>query len=600
LLKKTFLAWVFLCGGLSVFAQTMRVGPEFRVNTYTTSYQEQPRIARNGTGAFVVVWQSRLQDGSASGIYGRRYDAAGTALGPEFQVNTYTTGDQVSPAVALDSMGQFVVVWQSSLQDGSLNGIYAQRYNGSGAAVGSEFRVNAYTTSEQADPSVDYDGSGSFVVAWDSGCGGTYPCTGQDGEYAGIFAQRYTAAGAPSGTEFRVNTYTRDYQSYPVIGKADAGNFVVAWQSYQEGSGQGPFSYGITNQRYTSAGAKSGQDVQANSYTSGDQASPTLAVNGAGNFVVVWESATQDGSGYGIFAQRYNSAGTKQGSEFRVNTYTTGDQRAPSVAIDNAGNFTVVWRSTLQDGWASGVYGQRYDSSGVARGTEFRVNTYTAQDQRAPSVALDPATGNIVVVWSSAGQDGSFTGVYGQQFSSANCPAVSATSPANQTACPGASVIFTVSPSGLSPFTYQWARNNISIPDGGAVSGARTSTLRLTGVTTAMSGTYGCAVSDYCLPAATVTPTANLTVASNGQLPAAANNLKVQKVSGGASLKLTWNNSANATDYVVFQDASPHGSFGIVSGSSTSGLTGLTVSTPPGNMVNYLVSGRNTTCGIGP
>src|SRR5262249_44120879 len=155
--------------------------------------------------------------------------------------------------------------------------------------------VNAYTTNDQADPSVDCDGTGNFVVAWDSGCGTTYPCTGQDGSYGGIFAQRYAAAGAISGTEFRANTYTRDDQSYPAVGKADAGNFVVVWQSYQDGSGQGPFNYGIIGQRFTSTGVKSGQDFEVNTFTTGDQDSPSIAVNGSGNFVVVWESASQDG-----------------------------------------------------------------------------------------------------------------------------------------------------------------------------------------------------------------------------------------------------------------------------------------------------------------
>ncbi len=38
--------------------------------------------------------------------------------GPEFQVNTYTTGDQESPDVAMDGAGNFIVVWQSYGQDG--------------------------------------------------------------------------------------------------------------------------------------------------------------------------------------------------------------------------------------------------------------------------------------------------------------------------------------------------------------------------------------------------------------------------------------------------------------------------------------------------
>ena len=39
--------------------------------------------------------------------------AQGDPLGPEFRINTYTTDSQLVPALASDSCGNFVVVWQS-------------------------------------------------------------------------------------------------------------------------------------------------------------------------------------------------------------------------------------------------------------------------------------------------------------------------------------------------------------------------------------------------------------------------------------------------------------------------------------------------------
>src|SRR5690606_36401463 len=59
----------------------------------------------------------------------------------------------------------------------------------------------------------------------------------------------------------------------------------------------------------------------------------------------------------------------------RVNTYTTNFQRRPAVAMDSDGDFVVTWTSTYQDGSGYGVYGQRYDMNGNALGGEFRVNT---------------------------------------------------------------------------------------------------------------------------------------------------------------------------------------------------------------------------------
>ena len=76
--------------------------------------------------------------------------SAAAALGGEFQVNTYTTSQQSNPAVARDADGDFVVVWGSmgsSGTDTDYGSIHSQRYNSAGAAQGGEFQVNTYTTS---------------------------------------------------------------------------------------------------------------------------------------------------------------------------------------------------------------------------------------------------------------------------------------------------------------------------------------------------------------------------------------------------------------------------------------------------------------------
>ena len=52
-----------------------------------------------------------------------------------------------------------------------------------------------------------------------------------------------------------------------------------------------------------------------------------------------------------VFAQRYSSSGDPLGGQYRVNTYTTNNQIYPSVAIDPSGNHVVTWTSCwTQDG----------------------------------------------------------------------------------------------------------------------------------------------------------------------------------------------------------------------------------------------------------
>ena len=223
------------------------------------------------------------------------------------------------------------------------------------APSGAEFQVNSYTSAEQTIASVASDASGNFVVVW-----GSY---GQDGSGRGIFGRRFNAANVPQGAEFRVNSYTTNFQSFPHVALDANGNVVVVWENGQDGSASG-----ISGQRYNALGVAQGGEFQVNSYTTNRQANPRVSSDPGGNFVVVWASGGgQDGSLYGVFGQRFDAAGSPQGTEFRVNTYTSGNQYVNGVASDASGNFVVVWQSNAQDGSNQGIFGRRFDASGTPK-----------------------------------------------------------------------------------------------------------------------------------------------------------------------------------------------------------------------------------------
>ena len=359
-----------------LLSDVVAVGPLLRVNTFTTGIQTNAAVAMDASGDFVVAWNGSGPAGDYE-IYAQRYGSAGAPQGAEFRVNTYTAAEQGYPSVATGADGDFVVVWHGA-GAGDNSGVFAQRYDVAGVPLGGEFRVNTHTTSNQGYPAVAMDAEGDFVVAWDSD------------DQAGIYAQRYDASGAPQGGEFRVNTYTAVSQA-TIATDAD-GDFVVAWNSF----GQDGYFYGVYAQRYNSAGVPQGGEFRVNTYTTRHQYSPSAAMDAAGNFVVTWTSHEQDGSSWGIYAQRYDASGAPQGAEFRVNTHTTNAQEYGTVAMDATGDFVVTWMGQGANG--SGTYAQRYDAAGVARGLEFRV-----AGSFWPAVAMD-ADGDFVVV-SEGGSD---------------------------------------------------------------------------------------------------------------------------------------------------------------------------------------------------
>ena len=383
-------------------------GPEFQVNTTTQGNQQTRTNQQNGSiavsvsGDFVITWESQGQDGSGYGVFAQRYNAAGVAVGSEFQVNTFTDGDQMSPTVAMDADGDFIITWTSFNQNGSDSGIYAQRYDSAGVAQGGEFLVSSIAENPVYS-TVATDASGGFVIAWKA----------QDSSNWGIFAQRYNNAGVAQGAEFQVNSTSSQNQQFQSVAMDAAGDFVVAWTSdYQDGS-----YGGIYAQRYNAAGVAQGGEFRVNTTIQGSQYSSNVAMDAAGNFVVTWSSYLQDGSNFGVFAQRYNSEGQAQGSEFQVNTYTASIQSNSAVCMDADGDFVVTWSSSGEDGSGYGIYAQRYNSYGLPQGGETRVNSYTAGEQQYGSVATD-ATGNFVVTWTSSNQDGSGNGVFAQRFQS--------------------------------------------------------------------------------------------------------------------------------------------------------------------------------------
>jgi RTX calcium-binding nonapeptide repeat (4 copies) len=277
--------------------------------------------------------------------------------------------------------------------------------------LGSELSVNTFTANDQTHPAIAIDSYGKFAVAWES--------NGSDSDGTGISGRLYRPGGAPSGAEFQVNTTQDNDQTAPAIAMDMNGNFVVTWVSdRQDGGGTGVFA-----QRFDATKQPLGAEFRVNTSTDGDQAAPAVAMDRNGNFIVVWESQGkadrntmgEDQSGKGIFAQRYDATGNKLGKEFRVNTTTDNDQSHPAIGLNASGEFVIAWESAGQDGDGQGVFAQTFDRSGNPTGQEFQVSSEVKHDQTNPTVAIEPM-GNFEIAWQDDRRDGSGSGIYLKRF----------------------------------------------------------------------------------------------------------------------------------------------------------------------------------------
>jgi hypothetical protein len=402
---RRLLASYLIGGAMVLHAPPARaqqpVGPEFKANTYFSGRQVLPSVAMSASGSFVVVWQSLGQDGSEYGIFGQRFAADGSRQGLEFRVNTHTADRQMFPDVAMDADGDFVVVWESFGQDGPFDpSVFGQRYDAFGVPQGAEFRVHAASIGQQRRPNVAMDAAGNFVAVWEAS--------------PHIAGQRFDATGTAQGAELAVST-AASYHNLPSVAAGATGEFVAVWVAEgEDGDGRGIFG-----QRFTAAGEKDGGAFQANSYTTSYQTSPSVAVGTSGRFAVVWQSYLQDGGGSGVFGQAYDGSGDPWGEEFQVNSFTTFSQQLSqaggAVAADGDGGFVVAWDGLGPGYGLVNAFGRRFTSAGKARGTEFQANTYATANQQRAAVATD-GKNRFVVVWESELQDGSERGIFGQRF----------------------------------------------------------------------------------------------------------------------------------------------------------------------------------------
>ncbi len=365
------------------------VGEEFRINTTTNDSQDHPAVASLADGGFIVTWQSRDFGGTEYDIFGQRYDVSGNRIGTEFLINSFVTSWQEHASVIGLATGGFVVAWDSTLKNSTdgenlqAYGIFGQRYDTSGNRVGSEFQINTSTAPDHGFPALTALNNGGFVAVWQS--------LDRDGDEYGVFGQRYDANGVRVGGEFQVNSYTATSQNTPTTATLTDGSFVVAWNSYgQDGSG-----YGVVARRYDANGNAIGGEFLVNNSTIANQKNPVVTALSDGGFAINWRSQSQFNGDYTVMGRRYSSNGTAVGNEFQISSFTTQDQAPAAVTGLPNGGFASIWHSLSPGGTDYRTYGQRYDGANNPSGGTFQVNTYVHQ---VPNISFPPQTNNLTIV----------------------------------------------------------------------------------------------------------------------------------------------------------------------------------------------------------
>lgn len=264
---------------------------------------------------------------------------------------------QIFSEIAMDSVGNFIIVWQDSRNLNDLYEVYYQLYNSAGIKQGNNRKAND-TTSNSDYPTVAMGSDGNFVIAWSD-------MRNVSQNHRDIYFQRFNAEGIKNGINQKVNDDSGNAnQGWPKIAIDKSNNFVMVWEDYRNG-------HNYTNpdiyfQRFDSSGSARGINLRVNDKI-GNVGYPAVAMDKVGNFVITWQD-NRNGH-YDIYFQRYNSEGIAQGLNSKANDdQGSADQLVPSIAMGSQGNFIIAWRDTRNGEMNPDIYFQQFSSNGTCQG----------------------------------------------------------------------------------------------------------------------------------------------------------------------------------------------------------------------------------------
>lgn len=273
-----------------------------------------------------------------------------------------------------------------------------------------EIQINTFLENDQHEPAITVlNKIESIAVVWTSKNQVT------SSSKSDIFLQFISSNLEINREEILVNDSIFGNQINPQIASNKSGDFVIVWASQNEINQT--YSYDIKAKLFPAEQSFYNNEFLVNSHRLNSQTKPQVAINENGEFIIVWESWFQDGSDRGIYAQMFNENGQKNGNEFLVNSNTYFSQARPLVKYFNNGNFIIVWESWSEAEKGYNIFGKVFDNLANVIKDEFIINDHKENYQWFADIAVSP-NNSFDIVWCSWEQDGSDGGIYLKSFNS--------------------------------------------------------------------------------------------------------------------------------------------------------------------------------------
>lgn len=269
------------------------IGRRFRVHRRQRGLQRNPVVALDAGGGFLLAWDSSDDVsgiGPLDGVWSRRFNARGLAIGPEVKLDQDGGVGARLPAVAAGVDGGFLVAWEGEGDGTDGTEIYARLLDAAGQPDGPQFQLNNSLASDQRAVSVAGGRDGAYMVVWHGPRAGSLI-------HHRIFGQMIGADGALLGPELQLTaSEVERAHALPQVVASPTGEYLLAWLLWY-----GDFQTAVVGARLDQLGAVSGEPfwISENQTSSRTVA---LAAGPHGDFLAVWEGFI--GEDLGITARR--------------------------------------------------------------------------------------------------------------------------------------------------------------------------------------------------------------------------------------------------------------------------------------------------------
>lgn len=369
------LALALTAASAGAVAPTPIGGPVIVSTNPSSNLAGPPRIAVSGNENYRLVWH---QPGTAFDVHMRRVLSTG-ALSAETLVNTTLDEHQATPAVAVNSSGDWGAVWISTDQAGPGTGdrVVARRSSVNGALISIELDVDhPVTTTQPSWVAIDLAENDEMVVTW------------KDLDSGEAWMRRFDSAG-DGGDEFVIRDNGEPGFATLAVAALDGSRAVTVWHELDAP----PSVHGRCADADSPVGPQFPVSVTSGS---GGAYSADVAAAADGSFVVAWKRSDAGGV-WTILARRFGADCQPRGGEIVVGSRPNGvSNQAPRVDVAADGAFVVTWNTTIALG---GILAREYTKSGVVVGPAFPVPGVDFGSQSDPDVAIGPTT--FGVSWKS-------------------------------------------------------------------------------------------------------------------------------------------------------------------------------------------------------